>query len=349
MKIAVIKTSALGDVLRTTVLLPPLKQLRKSVELTWITSSEAADLLRYNPYIDRLVCIDDTKDILWRADLFDWVISLDDDNESCQLAAALRTGLISGAYTTRDGKCHYTNDLRDWFGMGLLRPETEGGLEQANKLKKSNLLSYGTILYRCLNLPLPVARPQIIIPSVYRLSTQHWIAGTSLSENDLIIGLNTGASARWQYKQWGEEQTASLAIELADRYGFGVLIMGGARERERNDRILSQANRTKVVTIPSNCDLLTFAALVSHCHLLVTSDSLALHLAIACKIPVVTFFGPTSSEEIDLFERGHKVVTPLPCKCCYLTSCSLQPNCMDEIKVEQIVSSIISLLHKAYN
>lgn len=57
--------------------------------------------------------------------------------------------------------------------------------------------------------------------------------------------------------------------------------------------------------------------LIHQCHLIVTGDTLALHLAIALKKLVVTFFGSTCHQEIDLYGRGQKLIADVHCVPCY--------------------------------
>lgn len=338
MKVLIIKTGALGDVLRTTLLLPALRRLSPEVEITWITSSAARPLLEHNPHLDRLFLVDDASGA-WRKEFYDWVLSLDDELDLCRLAASLKTRRLSGAYVEAGSLPCYSEDVAEWFGMGLLRPENEGGLARANELKRANQNSYGTILHRCLKLPLPVARPQIFVPAETRRQVQQWIAGTPLAAFPRLVGINTGAGRRWKYKSWGEEQTAALATELCRKFDVGVVILGGEQERERNERIKLMTGENCVVA-PGDWDLLHFAAVVGLCQVVLTSDSLALHLAVANHVPAVAFFGPTSAAEIDLFGHGIKVVTDLSCRCCYLASCEVRPHCMESIGIETMLAAV---------
>ena len=338
MRVAIIKTGALGDVLRTTMLLPPLRYLGSNSEITWVTSRKAQPLLEHNLLIDRLVSIDDSSTAAWRTDAYDWVLSLDDECDSTCLATELKTHRLSGAYRSSDSTLRYTKDMTEWFGMGLLRPKSEGGLSRANELKQQNRYTYGTILYKCLNLPLPVARPQVTVLAEYRERVQDWIAGTALATSSRIVGINSGAGGRWKYKSWGEEQTAALAVELHRKFGVGVVILGGERERERNQRIKKMAFDSCTVA-PADWDLKCFSALIGQCEVVITSDSLALHLAVSNSVPVVGFFGPTSAAEIDIFDCGIKVVTNLSCRCCYLSSCDVRPHCMESIEVNQLLNA----------
>jgi len=321
------------------MLLPPLRCLGTDSEITWVTSRKAFPLLEHNSLIDRLVSIDDSSTTAWRSDDYDWVISLDDECDSSRLAAELNTRRLSGAYRSSDLRHQYTEDMTEWFGMGLLRPESEGGLSRANELKQGNKLTYGTILYQCLNLPPPVARPQITVLPESHERVQAWIAGSPLAASSRFVGVNSGAGGRWKYKSWGEDQTAALAAELHQKFGVGVVILGGERERDRNQRIKKMAFDSCTVA-PPDWDIKCFSALIGQCEVVITSDSLALHLAVANRVPAVGFFGPTSAAEIDIFDCGTKVVTGLSCRCCYLSSCDVRPHCMESIMVNDLLEAV---------
>lgn len=76
-----------------------------------------------------------------------------------------------------------------------------------------------------------------------------------------------------------------------------------------------------------------------------TGDTLALHVAVALRVPVVALFGPTCAQEIDLFGRGAKIVSALPCGPCYLRHCTKAPNCMDHIPVAEVERAVLQALH----
>jgi heptosyltransferase-2 len=218
--------------------------------------------------------------------------------------------------------------------MGLLRRASQGGLERANELKRENTSTYGEIVYRCLGLSGPVARPFIEIPRAERQAADHWFTEHGFGAR--VVALNTGAGARWRFKSWGEDQTAELARAIVDRLHVDVMVLGGAAESARNDRIVVAAARRNVCAAPTDLSLLAFAAFIERCNLLVTSDSLGLHLASALKKPIVAFFGPTSAAEIDLYGFGEKIATPLGCATCYLRDCNVRPHCMDSIPVQRM-------------
>ena len=84
-----------------------------------------------------------------------------------------------------------------------------------------------------------------------------------------------------------------------------------------------------------------FAALLSHCDLAVTGDTLAMHLSLALGKRTVVLFGPTSAAEIEVYGLGEKVVPKMECLSCYKTSCDFVPNCMDLISSDVVTSAVV--------
>jgi len=76
----------------------------------------------------------------------------------------------------------------------------------------------------------------------------------------------------------------------------------------------------------------------------VTGDTTALHLAIGLKKRVLALFGPTCAQEIELYGRGEKIISPLSCVPCYRRSCSVLPNCMEAIRAGEVMKKIRALL-----
>ena len=159
------------------------------------------------------------------------------------------------------------------------------------------------------------------------LTEEEEAAAARLWEDDrlrgasVVVGLNTGAGARWPSKQLDEERTIATARELSVRSTSDVtfLVLGGPEEEERDARIHEGllAQGLHAVRGGEGNSLPEFAALVSRCDLIITSDSFCLHAAIARRTPVVAFFAPTSAAEIDLYGLGEKVASTAPDACSY--------------------------------
>jgi ADP-heptose:LPS heptosyltransferase len=163
---------------------------------------------------------------------------------------------------------------------------------------------------------------------------------SGLNHQLVTIGMNTGASGRWQFKQWTMEGFERLIKLLLDQTDTMILLYGGPLEKERNEH-LSKLHPTRVVNTGANNSLRHFFALVTLSDIFLTGDTLALHVATALKKKVIAFFGPTSAAEIDSYNgQIVKVQADLDCLVCYKPRCDFNPNCMNSIKPEQIFSLI---------
>ena len=160
-----------------------------------------------------------------------------------------------------------------------------------------------------------------------------------------VVGLNTGAGGRWPLKQWRENGYLEL-IERLSRYDVQFLLLGGPSEQARNEA-LKGASRIRLFDPGCANPVRHFAALLGHCDVVVTGDTLAMHLALALRRRTVVIFGPTSADEIELYGLGEKVVPDMSCVSCYKTSCDFVPNCMDLVSTEMVEKAVLRQLRVA--
>lgn len=83
---------------------------------------------------------------------------------------------------------------------------------------------------------------------------------------------------------------------------------------------------------------------INSCQIIVTSDSLGMHIALALKKKVIILMGSTSWTEIETYNRGIILTSQLPCSPCYKKNkCNITPSCMDLITLEGVYSEIMKL------
>ena len=339
--ILILKTAALGDVLRTTAILPGLARRHPGVPITWVTAPAAIDLVRTHPLVAEVVASGSPAEAALAARRWQWVVSLDDEPAQCALASSLPAARLSGAHLRPDGSRAYTPDVAAWFDMGLLSVH---GKQQADRLKVQNTKSQPRIYAEMLGIEM--GKPALHLPESAREGARAFAARNHLGGGVPLVGLNTGAGGRWLSKQLPVERTVALAGALSEKLRGQVafLILGGAAEVERHRAIAAglRAHPASPAFADAGNDhaLLDFAARVELCSLLVTSDSLALHMAVALDRRLVAFFAPTSAAEIELYELGEKVSSTSPDYCSYradadnssLTVERLLPACLRQLE-----------------
>lgn len=339
--ILIIKLAALGDVLRTTCLLRPLKHRYADARITWLTQDNAVDLLKNNPKIDRLLTSDENTRRRLAAQHYDLIVNLEEDQDSCRLTSRAESVKKVGGLLDSQGRPCYTADAEPWFGMGLLRPPERGGLNEANRLKAVNKRTYQQIVLGILGLPAVDTELILGLDRGNREFAYRFAQTAGVSENDLVIGLNTSAGGRWPMKSLSPEKTADLAGRLISRLGARIVLFGGGQEAARNRQIVSTC--AGIIDAGTENSLLDYAALIGLCDILITSDSLALHIGTALKVKIVAFFGPTSAAEIDLYGRGRKIVSKSEYYCTYRKDDPLGEG-IPGVEVADIMAEVRELL-----
>ena len=344
-RILLIKTGALGDVLRTTSILPGLRALEGSGSIVWVTSPGAEPLVRDHPLLDDVRTWDgdpegvDACFASLGSKGHEWILSLDDERGPCRLATRLGANSgsrLSGAYEDASGELAYTDDMEAWFGMGLL---SRWGKPEADKRKRENELSHGRIFAGMLGIE--DSKPSLVLPGA--LVEQ---ARENLGGRGVLIGLNTGAGGRWSSKGLSVERSVELAALLHDALGSNVrfAVLGGALEAERNRRMVERLGAVEdlaVVDGGTENGILEFAAQVACCDVLISSDSMALHMGVALERPVVAFFAPTSGAEVDLFGHGRSIRSTSS------DYCSYRPDADNSsITPERLCSAVLELLNE---
>jgi heptosyltransferase II len=322
--ILIIKTAALGDVLRTTSILPGLKSRCPECDLVWVTSPGAVDLVRNHPLLSKVEVFptrgttQDAATIAARLAGVHWsrVISLDDEVALCRLASSLTCDKLSGAYLVDGERRAYTADVAPWFDMGLLSVH---GKARADELKILNQRSHPQIYAEMLGIAM--GKPKLVLGDAPLEASRAFAQRHALSGRGPLVGLNTGADQRWASKQLSVERTVQLARKVgAAREGkVTFVLLGGPAETERNRSIADGLKQAKLTFVDAGCsnEMLNFAALLGLCDVLITSDTLALHIAIALDVRVVAYFAPTSAAEIEFYGLGECIRSTAPDYCSY--------------------------------
>ncbi len=336
-RVLIIKLDAMGDVLRTTALLPALAEAHPEATFSWITRSESVPLLQNNPYLTEIFPYGPDVLVHLQACSFDRVINLDAGKLSASLATLARSPRKDGYWLNEKGHVVASNPAAQmWLEMGLF-----------DDLKRQNSRTYQDVMANILSLPLGRHRYVLQLTPQEQAKARRHLQQLGLDPGLPLVGLNTGAGGRWELKRWREEGFLELIERLHREIGAQVLLLGGKAEAERNAR-LREASLVPVFDAGHANDVRHFAAITELCDVVVTGDTLALHIALAVRSRVVTLFGPTSAAEIELYGLGEKVVPDMACLGCYKNTCNFVPNCMDLITTDMVIAAVARQLRQDF-
>ena len=329
MRVLIVKLAAAGDVLRTTSILEPLRERHPGAHVTWVTASSARPLLERNPWIDRVLGFAGALPVELQVEEFDLIINLDAAPDSCAIATAAQAPRRLGFGLTPAGSpVPLHEEAVHWYEMGL-----------DDERKRRNTRSYPSLLYDILGFEGEVREPILELSDEEIAFGRAFLERAQYPAGRSLVGLNTGAGGRWEFKKWTFEGYCALIEKLIAEDVF-VVLLGGPEEGERNAQLAARFG-SAVADSGTRNTMREFAGIVNTLDAVVTGDTLAMHIAMARKVPTVVLFGPTSHAEIDVFGRGEKIfASELDCLCCYLMRCDKDPNCMNSIHPDTVHAAV---------
>ncbi len=335
-RVLILKLAAVGDVLRTTSLLPAIHRRWPGAHITWVTAPSAVPLFAGNPLVDRVVGFTGGVPLEVATERYDVVLNPDASVETCALAHTAQAGehFGFGFDPERAVAVPLGAGAETWFALGL-----------HDDAKRANRRTYQDLVADVLQLDYRREPPILELTDTEREKGRELRQAHPPAAGRCVIGLNTGAGTRWRFKRWTEAGMTELVRRVSSD-GHRVFLLGGPDEVERNARLLHATGDAAVHTGCEN-DLRTFAGIVDACDLLVTGDTLAMHMGVARGKPVVALFGPTSSHEIELFDRGERLVSDVPCLVCYLPDCDVAPNCMESLSIDTVSAAVQRWVERA--
>lgn len=319
-----IQTSFLGDVVLTT---PLIAALATRGPVTCVVTQAAAPLLTRHPAVARLVVYDKRGKDAGAAGFLR--IAREIHAPSADAIAYLaqgshRSGALAQAagYRTRIGFASSAG--RFWYSERRGAPPSRHHVARLLSLADASLGE------------LPPPRPQLFPSAQDEALVDSLLGGVA----EPLVGLAPGSV--WATKRW--PHFPALARSLPER----PVVIGGLEDHDLAAAIC--AVRPDAIDATGRLPLLASAALIARCRVLVTNDSLPLHLASAMNTPTVALFGPT----IPAFGFGplaDRMAQPqfegLPCRPCHahgpMTCPESHFRCMRDLLPERVAAAVRDL------
>lgn len=154
-----------------------------------------------------------------------------------------------------------------------------------------------------------------------------------------FVVLNVGGG--WSSKLLSHQQNIEIINSIKNKYPL-VILWGNPQEKE-SASLLSQETGMPITPFLNFSDLILF---IKHARLIVTADTLALHVADMVNTPSVGIFGPTSPfRNGSLLKESISISEKLPCGFCYKKKCGTI-DCIKKINTLKITESIECIYEK---
>ena len=345
MRILIVRLGSIGDIVHALPSLGAIRGALPEAEISWVVESRAAEILRSNPLLDRLIVID-TKALrrglmsgetlraprqqlrLLRASAFDLALDFQGLIKSAMIARLSGARRIVG----------FAREALREPPSRILLQETVQIPKGLHVIRKNLALVEGA-----LRIPIPFDAEEFQFPIAIDQTHEDEAANAVGLDRPYAI-LNPGGG--WPTKLWSAEKFGLLADELWDHFRLHSLLTSGPGEEELTQRALSSSKSGKARAV--SLSLKGLCALAKHADVYVGGETGPTHLAIAMGAPVVGLLGPTewwrngSPNPKDIcVER-----TDIDCReNCHRRSCS-KWICMD-IDVERVLHAVSERLARA--
>lgn len=306
--VALVKLSALGDVVHATPVVEALADAFPAAGITWIVERREAALLRGHPRLAEVVTVDTRA---WRrarapAALLGLARALRD------LRRRLRAGRFDVALDlqglVKSGVVTALTGAPERIGFaGALCRERPSAVFTNRRVTPPPAARHVVDQYLSLLQPLGVTpgRGVFRLPAREAAETrvEEFFAASGLKPHGRLVVLNPGAGRPG--KRWPVDRFAELAARLAGEARARVLVLWGPSE-EPAARAIARAPGA-VLAPPTDLDELI--AVARRASLVVAADTGPLHVAAAVGTPCVGLYGPTSAERNGPYGPGHRTVS----------------------------------------
>lgn len=312
MKVLVIKTSSLGDVIHTLPALTDAAEAIPAISFDWVVEQAFREVPGWHPAVDRVIEVSIRQ---WRQ----------------HPLRAWQTGEWQ-RFKQAIGRVHYDAVI-----------DAQGLLKSAWLTRYSRGRVYGLdsdsarepLASRFYDVQLKVARSQHAVERVRQLFArslgyaypkdrkgEYRLRFSGKRKNQVVLLHGT----TWPTKHWAEQSWLELAGKLAGA-GFEVLIPWGNEVEYQRARRIAGETSAQVLDKMSLTDI---AQLLSESMGCIALDSGLGHLAAAVDTPTLALFGPTNPALTGFYGKFQASIKPaLACAPCMSDSCRVEPGFFD--------------------
>jgi len=346
MRILIIKTSALGDIIHALPLLDYLRQVAPGARIDWVVEEPFLELLSGNPLIDRLITVAFKR---WRKSPFAL--------ETFREAGAFRRRLQEREYDlVFDIQGNTKSGLVCWLAksqrkIGFSREDMQ---EQLNALFTDQKIALhpddrqATTRYlRIIGAPFGIDPAGLTLTTDIHTAADDEAAGAMVSQTGSgpVLLFHTGTT--WPTKLWHESGWIALARDLLARYPAATILLswGNESERETALRIALQVGRRARVL--ERLSLKRFAALLKRVDCVAGGDTGPVHLAAAVGTATVSFYRCTDGTLNGPIGERHVIVqSPLACTRCLKKTCERNEECIGSITPQALGAGVEKILRE---
>jgi heptosyltransferase I len=303
MRIAIVKLSALGDIVHAMVALQFIKQHKTDIEIDWLVEERFAGILHNNPDISQVITVNIKALKTNKLAIFKEIKKLRHlANNKYDLVIDAQ-GLLKSAITARLlGKQVAGFDMdsirekaASWFYDTKISSAYDGNTIDRNVKVLSMPLGFNITQAQILN-----KKPFLFADSSINLDEFF-----AKNRNTLVFVIGS----TWESRNYPAEKFVKIAQALQENC---LVIWGNDEEKRKAEWMASQCDNIRAMP---KLNLNELKAVVAKADLLIGNDTGPTHMAWALNRPSITIFGPTPvsrvyQTDINKVIKSHSIVNP---------------------------------------
>ncbi len=325
-RIALLKPSALGDIVHALPVLTALRHLFPDAYIAWIVNRSFEPLLQGHSDLNETIPFD--RGMLRRG----WLSGL---AEICRFTQLLRQKKFD---LVIDLQGLLRTGLMAWFSRAPRRMGLQGAREGAR-------FAYTDII------PIPNPTSMHAVDRYWRVvevfgggdlpkrwdvpicsAARQWATQKLQGWPKPWIAVAVGS--RWLTKRWPPEHFAYLLHRAVTTFGGTAIFLGVPEDQPLTDRVLAKFPAPSL-DLTGRTTLPQLAAMLQSADLMLANDTGPLHLAAALGVPTVAPYTCTRIDRHGPYPTGGGVATSVACHGSYLKQCD-RMICMTELTPERL-------------
>lgn len=345
MRVLIIKTSSLGDVIHALPVLDFLHKASPGIEIGWVAEESFRDLLEGNPLLYRLHTVNTRK---WRKHPL--------SAQTCQEVKFLWAELRRNKYdivfdiqgNLKSGLTGLASGVKKRIGFPVERLQEKINAWFTTRKSpfsdKDNHASLGCL--SVVNVPFNLPYREMEFVSDISTSADDDAFARSLLEN-LPAGKKIlfHCGTTWQTKFWHNDGWVALGNRLTDCYPDTTILFSTGSDSEKIMAMQIAADIGTNAVVLDRYPLKRFAALLKQVDAVIGADTGPVHLAAAVGTPTVSFYRSSNGSESGPRGKRHIIVqSPLSCTRCFKTRCDKDTECRNSITVNEMFEAVVHIL-----
>ena len=281
-RIAIVRLSALGDIINSAFVLQFIKKAFPESEITWVCEAVFAPVFHKHPHIDHLHTVHlkklkKSKSLSLLTEEIQSLRSVGEFDVVIDMQGLLKSAIVARLISPNTHG-FAKDSIRESLASFFYKTTTHIPYSENVVLRNAKVVSDAlaiTITKAMIEQKEPVF--PVLYPNPFEKQKKNIL---------FVIG------ASWSSKRYPKDKL----IEVIDALNATAHILWGSEEERADAEFIAQ--RTKNATLTPKMSLEELISFVSHCDLVIGNDTGPTHMAWAQNVPSITLFGPTNERMI---------------------------------------------------